>query len=92
MASGNHVYKGICADLPVQPRKSNSVITVIVVPPAVRAVGACAKTVSKSREPVAQKIMNIATMNPKSPMRFMMKALRPAFAFASSVNQNPMSR
>src|SRR6266852_8509862 len=56
IASGNQVYRGICADLPVQPRKRNSVITVIAVPPAVRAVGACAKTVSKSSEPVDQKI------------------------------------
>src|SRR2546425_5004726 len=70
MASGNQVYRGICADLPVQPRNRNSVITVMVLPPATSAVGAWAKTVTKSSGPVDQKIMNIATMNPKSPMRF----------------------
>ena len=36
--------------------------------------------------------MNIATMNPKSPMRFMMNALRPAFAFAASEYQKPINR
>ena len=30
--------------------------------------------------------------NPTSPMRFTTNALRPAAAFAASVNQNPMSR
>ena len=55
-------------------------------------MGACLKTVSKSSEPVDQKIMNMATMNPKSPMRFMMKALRPASALVFSVNQKPINR
>src|ERR671930_1317491 len=87
MASGNHVYRGICADLPVQPRNRNSVIAVTPAPPCANAVGAWLKTVPKSSEPVDQKIMNIATMNPKSPIRFMLNALRPALAFASSVNQ-----
>src|SRR3989442_11090758 len=92
MASGNQVYRGICADLPVQPRNRNSVITVMVLPPATSTVGAWAKRVTKSSDPVDQKIMNIATMNPKSPMRFMMNALRPALAFASSLNQKPISK
>ena len=30
--------------------------------------------------------------NPKSPMRFVTNALRPANAFCGSVYQNPMSR
>ena len=33
MASGNQVYKGICADLPVQPRKKHRVTNVTMVPP-----------------------------------------------------------
>ena len=92
IASGSQVYSGICADLPVQPRKRKSVITVTVRPPATSAFGACVNTAPKSSEPVDQKIMNMATMNPKSPMRFMMNALRPAFAFCSSVNQKPISK
>src|SRR5688572_280060 len=71
MASGSQVYSGICADLPVQPRNRNSVIAVTAPPPATSAVGAVENTVSKSSEPVDQKIRNIATMNPKSPIRFM---------------------
>src|SRR5439155_26844095 len=69
IASGNQVYRGICADLPVQPRNRKSVITVMVRPPGASAFGAWVNTVPKSSEPVDQKIMNIATMNPKSPMR-----------------------
>src|SRR2546428_10415846 len=65
MASGNHVYKGICADLPVQPRKRNSVIAVIAVPPAVKAVGAGANNGSNFTGTADQKIMNIATMKPQ---------------------------
>src|SRR6266536_1093789 len=92
IASGSQVYRGICADFPVQPRNRNSVIAVTAAPPGTRAVGACANTVPKSSEPVAQKIMNIATMNPKSPIRFMMNALRPALAFAASPYQKPINR
>ena len=67
-------------------------IAVTVRLPGTSVIGACVNTVPKSSEPVAQKIMNIATMNPKSPMRFMMNALRPALAFAASLNQKPISR
>src|SRR6267143_2600539 len=47
IASGSQVYRGIWADLPVQPRNRNSVIAVTTAPPGIRAVGALAKTVSK---------------------------------------------
>src|SRR2546430_10418477 len=33
IASGSHVYRGIWADLPVQPRNKNSVMAVISAPP-----------------------------------------------------------
>src|SRR5712691_2496982 len=92
IASGNQVYRGICADLPVQPRNRKSVIAVMEGPPATSAVGACAKTVTKSSDPVDQKIMNIATKKPKAPMRCLMNALRPAVAFAPSLAQKPISR
>src|SRR5207253_8184472 len=34
MASGSQVYRGICADFPVQPRNRNNVMAVIARPPA----------------------------------------------------------
>ena len=34
----------------------------------------------------------MATMNPQSPIRLVMKAFLPAEAFASSVNQNEIRR
>src|SRR5712672_4515470 len=40
IASGSHVYRGICADLPVQPRNRNSVIAVTAPPLAASSVGA----------------------------------------------------
>src|SRR5262249_12834698 len=45
IASGNQVYRGICADLPVQPRNRNSVIAVTTPLPSVNTAGAWAKTV-----------------------------------------------
>jgi len=57
IASGSQVYRGICADLPVQPRNRKSVIAVTVrrPPPARSGVR---EHVPKSSEPVDQKIMN----------------------------------
>src|SRR6266702_8015038 len=56
MASGSHVYKGIWADLPVQPRNRNSVIAVISAPAGGNTAGALANTVAKSSDPTRQKI------------------------------------
>ena len=42
--------------------------------------------------PTAPKSRNIASMNPKSPMRLVTKAFLPAEALASLVNQNEISR
>ena len=39
-----------------------------------------------------KKIKNMASMNPKSPTRLVTNAFLPALAFASSVNQNEISR
>ena len=61
-------------------------------PPAGNAVAALGNTVPKSSEPVCQKINNIATRNPKSPMRLTMKAFLPASALICSLNQNPINR
>src|SRR5438046_1491458 len=51
MASGSQIYRGIWADLPVQPRNKKSVIAVAAAPPGRRAAGALVKTVSKSSDP-----------------------------------------
>ena len=92
MASGNHVKRGICADLPVHPRKSAKVISVIVVPPTSNRCGAASNTSVNTRLPVAWKIRNIAIRKPKSPIRFMMKAFLPALANARFSYQKPISK
>src|SRR5450830_239322 len=91
MASGNQTYSGICALLPAQPRNMNRQMAVTTAPPIGNSA-ALAATVPKSSAPRLANIMNIATMKPKSPMRFTMNAFLPASALAFSENQNPMSR
>src|SRR5215213_8939890 len=44
MASGSQVYSGICADLPVQPRKRNNVIAVTMALPEEKTAGARSTT------------------------------------------------
>src|SRR3954462_3003319 len=91
MASGNQTYSGICALLPAQPRNMNKQITVTTIEPAPM-FAADSFTFTKSSVPMFAKSMNIATRNPKSPMRLTMNAFFPASAFALSLNQNPISR
>ena len=67
-------------------------MSVISGPLVTNAAGAASKTFTKSNDPTARKIMNMANSNPKSPIRFMMNAFLPAVALASSSNQNPMRR
>src|SRR6478672_7715235 len=69
MASGSQVYSGICADFPVQPRKRKRVMAVTVALPAGRMAGALATIPVKVSVPSDCQIMNIATRNPKSPIR-----------------------
>src|SRR6266540_1829124 len=40
MASGNQTYSGICADLPVAPRKSSNVMAVTISPPGINCCAA----------------------------------------------------
>src|SRR5947199_8403606 len=49
IASGSHVYRGICADFPVHPRNRNRAIAVAAAP--VSAVGALANTAPKASVP-----------------------------------------
>src|SRR5256885_14849519 len=66
IASGSHVNRGICADLPVQPRNRNSVTAVTVAPAGVDTAPARADTGPKTRQPGAPRISNLADREPTS--------------------------
>ena len=80
IASGSQTYSGICADLPVAPTNSSSVIRDSVPNPAlsIGIVPAAFATARKSRVPNVEKMRNIPMMKPQSPMRLTMKAFLPA--------------
>src|SRR2546423_14194738 len=80
MASGSQMYRGIWADLPVQPRNRKRVIAVAAAPPGRKAAGALGKTVSKSSAPLCVEMRNIATQNPQSPLRLAMNGFLPPSA------------
>src|SRR3954466_2773965 len=92
IASGSQVYSGICADFPVQPRNRKRVMAVTVALPAGRIAGALATIPVNVSVPKECQIMNIATRNPKSPIRLTMNAFLPASALTLSLNQNPINR
>src|SRR3989442_11165270 len=92
VTSGNQVARGICADLPVQPRNRNSVIAVTVAPAGGNTAWAPANTWVKSSEPAGRKIRSTATTNPKSPVRVTMNAFLPSAALISSLEQDPVRR
>jgi hypothetical protein len=77
--------------LPVAPRKRKRQIAVISAPPNATSPSAPATPVNVS-VPKFANIRNIATRNPKSPIRFTTNAFFPASALAFSLNQNPISR
>ena len=91
IASGSQTKSGICADLPTAPRKRKRQIAVATTLPT-ESSAATAPTPTKESASKFANMRNIATRNPKSPMRFTMKAFFPASAFALSLNQNPISR
>ena len=91
IASGSQTKSGICADLPVAPRKRKRQIVVTSAPP-ICTPAAASPTPAKESVPKFANMRNIATRKPKSPMRLTMKAFFPASAFALSLNQNPISR
>ena len=75
MASGSQVNRGICALLPVAPRKRNNVAAIIngsFTPVAAFMMA------SYSRVPKRWNSSTIASTTPTSPMRFITKALRAA--------------
>src|SRR6266705_1019591 len=92
IASGSHVYKGIWADLPVQPRNKNSVMAVISAPPGGKVPAARENTSPKSSDPVARNSRNIATRNPTSPILFTMNTSFQESESISKENQNASTR
>ena len=75
IASGSQVYSGICADLPVAPMNSSSVISDSV--PNVASTGiafAASAMVLKSSELKVTTSSSAPRMNAKSPMRLTMNA------------------
>src|SRR2546425_11923994 len=92
IASGSQMYRGIWADLPVQPRNRKSVIAVTIAPPGMRAAGALAKKGAQSGDPKRAEMRKIATRNPNSPMGVTMNAFLPAWAVIRSLNQTAVGR
>ncbi len=87
IASGSQTKSGICALLPVHPRKRKSPPTVAIepraAPPKLSGVlmpGAAALMAENSKEPAAPTRMNMPMMTPKSPIRLAMNAFLPASA------------
>src|SRR5580765_7133864 len=93
IASGSQTYSGICADFPVAPRNSSSVMPVSA--PNVASGGSADTRTAicwKSRVPKILNSQNIPSTNPKSPIRLTTNAFLPASAAEGLVNQNPISR
>src|SRR2546428_13686420 len=80
MASGSQMYRGIWADLPVQPRNRKRVIAVAAAPPGRKAAGALGKTVSKWRDARCVQMRNIGPRDPKNPIPVQLNAFLPASA------------
>ena len=79
MASGSQVYSGICALLPIAPTKSSRQMSEIM-PLLGRALPlrTAAKMPEKSAVPKWLNNKKTAKSKPKSPMRFIINALRAA--------------
>ena len=78
IASGSHVWSGICADLATAPPRSPSATSTASVVFSPSASGAAANTVAKSRDPICWMRMKSASAKVASPTAFMMKAFLPA--------------
>src|SRR5262245_59948765 len=91
IASGNQVKSGICALFPMAPIKSKIVIATITLS-LVEKDDAPLKTLPKSDEPKVMNIRNIPRINPRSPMRFIIKALFAAAEYSLFFHQKPINR
>ena len=93
IASGNHTYSGICADLPVAPMKNSSVVADRM--PQWTSTGSdatCSAMALKSSVPKVTNAPSMPRMKAKSPMRLTTNAFLPASLADFLVNQKPMSR
>src|SRR6266850_7781518 len=79
IASGSQTKSGICADLPVAPMKSSSVMSEIV-PNVVSGLRPDTARATSWKSSVPKRVNTSSTprMNPKSPMRLTMNAFLPA--------------
>ena len=79
IASGNHTYSGIWADLPVAPMNSSSAMAATT--PKPRSTGSCAMAAFSSLKSTVPNAVNASStprMNATSPMRLTMNAFLPA--------------
>ncbi len=99
IASGNHVCKPSCADLPIAPTNSSRQSTVIVsarkprkpmVEPAM--LGAAARIAGIDTVLNTRKVPKMPSMKPRSPTRLTTKALIAAALAVGLRNQKPISR
>ncbi len=93
IASGSHTYSGICADFPAAPSRNSRPTNVKV--PTVCSTGHPLNFANSAPKSSVLKLIasrKIASENPKSPMRFTMNALFPAFVALFFRNQKPISR
>src|SRR4026208_105813 len=91
IASGSHVYNGICALLPVAPINNKIVMAERSVVENLPAC-ACVNTSWKLTLPTLEIIQKIAMRNARSPIRFMIKALLAALLYSVFLNQYPIKR
>ena len=92
IASGSQTYSGICADLPVQPRKRKRAMSNGMVLPTENSAPARIVIPVYSSVPRLHQSRNIAMSTPKSPMRLARNAFLPASEFVSTSYQNPIRR
>src|ERR1044071_911059 len=86
MASGNHVYNGICALLPVAPTNSKRVITVISVLLNLSRAAVVKISLYETVSSLAIS-QNTAIRKARSPIRFIIKALLAALLYSGFLNQ-----
>src|SRR5437667_10900780 len=89
MASGNQVYNGICALLPVAPTNKSKVM--VVISPGVN-LAVSEKTSEKFAFPIFEIIQKMAIKKPRSPIRFITNALLAALLYSVFLNQYPISK
>src|SRR6185503_3104165 len=80
MASGNHTWRGNCADLPAAPQKMSRPITVDHCPKPEGFAASQERMSAKEIAPESCQTNRIPSRKPKSPNRFVRKAFLQASA------------